>query len=43
MARMNLFQIRRSQAAYQHVPEMWWMLSAQFIVLIALIIVVVVI
>jgi hypothetical protein len=37
----SLFQIRRSQAAY--VPEMWWMLAAQFLVLVTLLIVVVVI
>lgn len=38
----NLFQIRRSQAAVDYVPEMWWMLAAQFLVLIALLVVVVV-
>ncbi len=39
----HLFQIGRSQAAYNYVPEMWWMLAAQFIVLITLLVVVVVI
>jgi hypothetical protein len=39
----NLFQIGRAQAAYDYVPEMWWMLSAQFVVLVTLLIVVVVI
>ncbi|WP_205873443.1 hypothetical protein [Mycobacterium camsae] len=38
----NLFQIRRSRAAVDYVPEMWWMLAAQFLVLIALLVVVVV-
>lgn len=39
----NLFQLRRSQAAVDYVPEMWWMLAAQFLVLVTLLIVVVVI
>jgi len=39
----NLFQIGRSQAAVDYVPEMWWMLAAQFLVLVTLLIVVVVI
>ena len=30
----NLFQIGRSQAAVNYVPEMWWMLAAQFNVLL---------
>ncbi|MHA7650638.1 hypothetical protein ACX9NE_15070 [Mycobacterium sp. ML4] len=39
----NLFQLGRSQAAYDYVPEMWWMLAAQFVVLVTLLVVVVVI
>ncbi|MDP7701417.1 MULTISPECIES: hypothetical protein [unclassified Mycobacterium] len=39
----NFFQLGRSQAAFNSVPEMWWMLAAQFIVLITLLVVVVVI
>lgn len=39
----NLFRIGRSQAAVNSVPEMWWMLAAQFLVLITLLVVVVVI
>ncbi len=39
----NLFQLGRAHASYDYVPEMWWVLAAQFITLIALLIVVVVI
>lgn len=39
----NPFRIGRSQVAYNSIPEMWWMLAAQFVTLVTLLIVVVVI